>query len=84
MDEWDIDESGRLIVCPLRQFQAATGHETFCLLRLQFERGDDGLETPWESLQLAMSVVQAKQLAVDLLDAVRRVERPPPAGEPKN
>ena len=84
MDEWDIDESGSVIVCPLRQFQAAIGYETFFLLRLQFERDDDGPETPLESLQLGMSVVQAKQLAADLLDAVRRVERPPSAGKPKN
>jgi hypothetical protein len=74
MSNWETDTQGNIVYASLVNFHAAPAAGTLCMARIEFvqmsERGADKME----HLQLAMTPVQARQLASDLLQIAEKIE----------
>jgi hypothetical protein len=80
MSQWDTDEQGNIVVCPVIGWHAAPAFEMSCVLRILFAANDAELETGGRALQLAMTPAQAEQLAGDLLAIAKHLTKTvPPA-----
>lgn len=85
----DVDERGDIICFPLVRCLVKSPFGTAVLAQLEYARDDAELERgllggALPRLQLALSPVQCRGLAQDLLAAAAELERPRPAGTPLN
>jgi hypothetical protein len=79
-EDWSTDGDGNIIINPLVEYEMATPTGLGICVRLSvavqtLERG-----TRVGNVQLAISSVQARELAYSLLDAADKIERPPSEG----
>jgi hypothetical protein len=78
MSSWEIDEHGNVVYAPLVGFHAAPMGGILCAVRIEFARTPAQLVDEPEHLQLAMTPVQARQLANDLLQIAENIDSRPP------
>jgi hypothetical protein len=74
MSNWETDKDGNVVLAPLISFHAAPAGETLCVVRIEFARTQAQLAGGPEHLQLAMTPVQARTLADDLLKIAEKIE----------
>jgi hypothetical protein len=74
MSNWETDKQGNVVYAPLIGFHAAPAADTLCMVRIEFARTPAQLAERAEHLQLAMTPVQARQLANDLLKIAETIE----------
>jgi hypothetical protein len=74
MSNWETDERGNVVYASLTAFHAAPAAETLCMVRIEFARiSEQGADKP-EHLQLAMTPVQARMLAGDLIQIAEKID----------
>jgi hypothetical protein len=74
MSNWETDEQGNIVLAPLIGFHAAPAAEALCVVRIEFARTPAQLAEKAEHQQLAMTPVQARLLAGDLLKIAEKIE----------
>jgi hypothetical protein len=74
MSNWETDAEGNVVYAPLIGFHAAPMGEILCAVRIEFVRSEEQLVDGPEHLQLAMTPVQARQLASDLIQIAERID----------
>ena len=75
MGDWDSDEQGNIIVCPVTGWHAAPAFHSSCVLRMTFAPTPGALETgDVKALQFVMTPDQAAQLAADLLAIAQHIK----------
>jgi hypothetical protein len=74
MSNWETDDQGNIVLAPLIGFHAAPAADTLCVVRIEFARTPAQLAEKAEHLQLAMTPVQARMLAGDLLKIAEKIE----------
>lgn len=74
MSNWETDAQGNVVYVPLIGFHAAPAADALCMVRIEFARTPSQLSGGAEHLQLAMTPVQARTLASDLLKIADKIE----------
>jgi hypothetical protein len=74
MSDWETDDQGNVVYAPLVRFQTAPMAEILCAVRIEFARTPAQLAERAEHLQLAMTPVQARMLAGDLLKIAEKID----------
>ena len=78
MDDWELDEEGKLAVVSLAAWHTAIVG-TSGLLRILFVRDEDqALREEFEAFQMGMSAAQARLLAEHLLQMADRIDQTEP------
>jgi hypothetical protein len=74
MSSWETDANGNVVYASLTGFHGAPAAETLCMARIEFRRmSEQGAGKP-EHLQIAMTPVQARQIASDLIQIAEKIE----------
>jgi hypothetical protein len=74
MSNWETDDQGNVVYAPLVNFHAAPMAGILCAVRIEFARTPAQLAEGLEHLQLALTPVQARQLAGDLLQIAEKID----------
>jgi hypothetical protein len=82
-EDWSTDGDGNIIVNPLVEYEMATPTGLGICVRLSVEVQTLERGTRVGNVQLAISPVQARELAYSLLDAADKIERPPSRAGPQ-
>jgi hypothetical protein len=82
--EWSKDHDGAITVCPIAGYATAVFAGMGGVLRLEFVRSPDQLGKHHESLQLGMSLAQAKELGEALLRMAAKADLAVPVGTQRN
>lgn len=72
MAEWDKNESGEIVICPLESYQTATFQlsqmtNSACLVRLEYIVNAGAPNRSLAAVQLSMTPARARELAQELL-----------------
>jgi hypothetical protein len=78
--DWTRDKDGNLSVCPFMGYQTAIFAGMGCAVRLEFIRTPDQIGKSGESVQLAMTPPQAKELGEALMKMANRIDLTTPPG----
>lgn len=78
MSDWETDEKGNVVYAPLVNFQAAPMAGILCAVRIEFARTPAQLAGNLEHLQLAITPVQARAIASDLIQIAEKIENREP------
>jgi hypothetical protein len=81
--DWSTDGDGNIIINPLVEYEMATPTGLGICVRLSVEVQTLERGTRVGNVQLAISPVQARELAYSLLDAADNIERPPSRAGPQ-
>jgi hypothetical protein len=82
--EWSKDRDGAITVCPMAGYATAVFAGMGGVLRLEFVRSPDQLGKHHESLQLGMTLDQAKELGEALLRMSAKADLSVPTGVQRN
>lgn len=82
--DWSKDNSGLITVCPLAGYETAVFAGMGGVLRLEFVRTPDQLGKHHESLQLGMTLDQAKELGEAILRMAAKADLSVPSGIQRN
>jgi hypothetical protein len=74
MSNWETDAQGNVVYAPLVGFHAAPMGGILCAVRIEFARTPAQIVGGPEHLQLAMTPVQARQFASDLIQIAENIE----------
>jgi hypothetical protein len=80
--EWDLDEEGNIIVCPLTAFVVAEAMETAILARLEYVTLQDGREVPGLAQVFLLTPTEALELAKVLAEKAYRILQQKPSTKP--
>jgi hypothetical protein len=84
MANWETDKSGNIVLFPVLGFDTAIAAQSAALLKIQFARSEEQMRAGGEAIQLVLSPLIAREIALSLLQMAERLECPPPAGTTKN
>ena len=79
-DEWTKDEEGNLTFFPITGFGTAIIAKMGCSVRIEFARSLEQIGKKPDSIQLAMTPMQAKELGEALLAMEKRIDLNVPPG----
>ncbi len=74
MSNWETDSQGNVVYAPLVSFHAAPMAGILCAVRIEFARTPAQLAHGPEHLQLALTPVQARMLASDLIQIAEKID----------
>jgi hypothetical protein len=81
---WDKFENGDILAFPFWSFTTALYEGMGCILRIEFLRAPEKIQTTPEHLQLGLFPDQARALAMALLRMADKAESGPTPGDPKH
>jgi hypothetical protein len=84
MSKWQTDGTGNVIVYPITGYETASFLQSVAVLRIEYARSEEDLQTGGTAIQFVISPKIARDLAASLLDLADRTSQPPPAGTPRN
>ena len=85
MTEWDKNEIGEIVICPLEGYETATFQlaqmkHSACLVRLEYIANAGKPNQSAAAIQLSMTPARARELAQELLSLAERPHVPKQGG----
>ena len=71
--DFETDDAGMLVTCPLMGWRMAPVADTLVLVRLRYAETPEELGTEGRALQMILTPSQAQELADELAQTARRI-----------